>query len=79
MVCGALRDTLDYWHLGRKLPSNVEFNSDFIQCKPRKNIFAVQKDSQGNEVPGFIVNFGNLIRAIRPLPYMSKPGFIDHN
>jgi hypothetical protein len=69
MVCGAMRDELDYWHLSRKLPSGTEFNSDFIQCKPAdtKRIFAVR------DRPGLIVNFGNLIRAIRPMPYMSQP------
>ena len=32
MVCGQLRTTLDYWHLGRIFadPAAVQLNSDFV-------------------------------------------------
>ena len=73
-VCGSLRSSLDYWHLGREFEALPGLNSDFIQCKPRKDIFAVQDQ----EVPGLIVDFGNVIKAYRPLPARSMPGLIDH-
>lgn len=74
MVCGKMRDSLDYWHLGRQFcnPDTIALNSEFITCIPDKRIFAVPSE------PGFIVSFGNLIRAVRPLPVISNPGLIDH-
>ena len=73
MVCGQLRSSLNYWHLGRVFSNAPVLNDDFIRCEPSKRIFAVQDE------PGLVVNFGNLIKAIRPMPVQSNPGLIDHN
>lgn len=85
VYCGDMRDTLDYWHLGRKFQNAPMINGEFIKCKPEetRHIFAVQtiiNPDTGLEepVPGLIVNCGNIIRAIRPIPYMAEPGLIDH-
>lgn len=76
-VCGSLRDSLDYWHLGRKFDSVPQLNSDFITCDPTrddlKRIFQVQN------VPGMICNFANIITGIRPIPKFGEPGLVDHN
>jgi len=71
-VCGLMRTTLNYWHLGREFASPPLLNSSFIECNPSKRIFAVTDE------PGLIVNFGNLIKAIRPMPVQSNPGLLDH-
>jgi len=75
MVCGLLRTTYDYWHMGRVFDPATPptLNDDFVTCIPRKDIFAVPAE------PGLIVSFGNLIKAYRPLPFMAEPGLIDHN
>ena len=73
MVCGQMRDTFDYWHLGRIFSSQPALNESFIQCVPDKRIFAAPSE------PGFIVQFANLIKAWRPMPIQSDPGLIDHN
>lgn len=75
MVCGLLRTTYDYWHMGRVFDPATppELNDDFVICTPRKDIFAVPSE------PGLIVSFGNLVKAIRPLPLGAEPGLIDHN
>lgn len=73
MVCGQMRDTYDYWHLGRQFTSKPLLNASFIECVPRKDIFAAQSE------PAMIIQFGNLIKAIRPLPRMAEPGLIDHH
>lgn len=75
MTCGLMRTTYKYWHLGRIFsPASAPLlNESFIQCIPRKDIFAVPS------VPGILVSFGNVIKAFRPLPVMSQPGLIDHN
>ncbi len=76
--CADMRDTFSYWHLGRIFSSAPSLNAGFLTTNPaysggiRKDIFAVQNE------PGLIVNFGNVIKAVRPLPVYGTPGFIDH-
>lgn len=72
MVCGNMRDTLDYWHLGRKFTSKPLLNQSFIECDATKRIFAVPSE------PGLIINCGNIFYAVRPLPAYAEPGLIDH-
>lgn len=74
-IVSGMRSTFDYWHLGRQFDTLTppQLNADFVKCVPRKDIFAVPSE------PGLIVNFANIIKAFRPLPYMAVPGLIDHN
>lgn len=71
-VCGDMRSTFDYWHIGRQFGSAPTLNETFVSCIPRKDIFAAPSED------GLIVNIGNLIKAIRPMPIMANPGLIDH-
>lgn len=73
MVCSEMRDIFDSWHFGRKFNGLPQLNSSFIECNPDKRPFAVQ------DVPGLLINFGNNIKALRPIPYTAEPGLIDHN
>lgn len=73
MVCSDMRDTFAYWHLGRIFGAAPALNSAFVVSDPSKRIFADQAD------PGLMVNFGNIIRAARPLPIESDPGLVDHH
>nr|WNN13400.1 MAG: major capsid protein [Microvirus sp.] len=76
--CADMRDTYSYWHLGRIFSSDPSLNAGFLTTNSaysggiRKDIFAVQKE------PGLIVNFANVVKAVRPLPVYGTPGFIDH-
>lgn len=74
MICSGMRTDYSYWHLGRIFdPANPpELNEQFIECVPRKDIFAVPSE------PGLIVQFGNILKAVRPLPMSAEPGLIDH-
>lgn len=76
-VCGALRDTLDFWHLGRQFSSVPQLNSQFIECDATRD--DLKRIFQVPSVPGMICNFANIITAIRPLPKFGEPGLIDHN
>ncbi len=73
-----MRDTFSYWHLGRKFSSDPSLNSGFLTTNSaysggiRKDIFAVKNE------PGLIVQFGNVVEAIRPMPVYGTPGFVDH-
>lgn len=76
--CADMRDKYSYWHLGRIFSSDPSLNAGFLTTNPnysggiRKDIFAVQNE------PGLIVNFANVVKAVRPLPVYGTPGFIDH-
>lgn len=72
MVCADMRDTFNYWHLGREFVTAPVLDETFITCNPSKRIFAAPSEK------GLIVNFRNNIKAIRPLPIVSNPGLIDH-
>ncbi len=67
---GDMRDNLDYWHLGRKFANAPELNRDFIECKPSRRIF------QSQRTPGYIVNYGAIMTATRPIPVFGIPGII---
>ncbi|UIW10388.1 major capsid protein [Flyfo microvirus Tbat2_163] len=67
-----MRDTFSYWHLAREFSDLPALNQSFVDCKPSKRIFAVQNE------PGFIVWFRNQVLAVRPLPKIGEPGWLDH-
>lgn len=73
MVCGLMRTDFNYWHMGRIFGSAPGLNQSFIDCDATKRIFAVPSE------PGLIIDVGNRITAIRPMPIQSEPGLIDHN
>lgn len=72
MYCADMRDTFDYWHLGRIFASTPDLDEDFIKCVPDTRIFAVETE------PGFIVHHQNIIEAFRPIPISAEPGLVDH-
>lgn len=67
LITGKMRDTFDYWHLGRKFESLPKLNAGFLECNPPKRIFQVQNEDE------FLCHFGLNIKALRPLPYMAVP------
>lgn len=72
LITGQMRNTFDYWHLGRKFANRPLLNSSFIECKPDKRIFAAQNE------PGIYLWYANHIKAARPLPKNPTPGLVDH-
>jgi hypothetical protein len=71
-ISGLYRTTFNFWHLGREFSGAPLLNSSFLECDPRKDIFAVPGE------PACNVTIGNRIKALRPLPYVPVPGLIDH-
>ena len=45
-VTSEFRDTLDYWHLARKLATEPTLNASYIECKPSKRIHNEQTLNQ---------------------------------
>ena len=76
--CADMRDTFSYWHLGRIFDNAPKLNAGFLTTNPaydggiRKDIFASKNE------PGLLVQFANIVKAIRPLPVYGTPGFVDH-
>lgn len=75
IISGDMRDKLSYWHLNVSFANAPLLNSDFISWKGKdlKRIFAVQDE------PCMVIQVGNVIDALRPLPEEAIPGLIDHN
>lgn len=71
-VCGLMRTDFDTWTLSRQFSSPPSLNSAFLACNPRKDFLAAPSE------PAFVVNFGNIVRALRPMPIQAEPGMLDH-
>ena len=56
IITSDFRDTFSYWHIGRVFSNPPVLNTEFIQCGPRKDIFAVPTE------PAFLCNFGNIVK-----------------
>lgn len=65
-------ETYEYWHFGRKFASKPSLNSTFLEYDGRTDAFAAPSE------PQLLINCGNIIKAVRPLPIMPMPGYIDH-
>ncbi len=71
--------SFDYWHFGRYFADAPSLNEDFLTIGKSPSsrselmrVFAVQDENP------FIINAGINIKALRPMPYLSEPGLIDH-
>lgn len=70
-IHGEFRESLEFWHLGRKFENPPQLNSDFIECDPSTRIFAVE-DSAWEQL---YCQMNLKITAKRPLPYYGTPQF----
>lgn len=43
-ISADMRDTLDFWHLGRSFASEPALNESFVECAPTKRVFAEQNE-----------------------------------
>lgn len=71
-VHGELRDTLQYWHLGRLFPSQPKLNAAFVEAQTRADIFSIADISSGQDDP-FVAQIHLDIKAVRPLPKFAVP------
>jgi len=44
-VAGEMKDTLNFWHMGRIFSTDPALNEAFIECYPTTRIFAVEEDA----------------------------------
>lgn len=71
-VHGELRDTLQFWHLGRIFDKRPALNSAFVTSNTRANVFAVD-DVQKGDIDPFVVEIHNDVRSLLPLPKFAIP------
>lgn len=67
---GAMRTTLDFWHLNRVFSQRPYLNNGFIKCNASDRIFAVQDESDY-----LYCHIFNRVKARRPMPYFGTPNF----
>nr|QJB21626.1 MAG: major capsid protein [Microvirus sp.] len=68
-VHGDFRDTLDFWHMGRKFETRPELNTSFIKSDPTHRIFADTAETDHK----LYVQLYNSVKAIRPIPTFNTP------
>lgn len=75
-VHGRFRDSLDFWHLGRKFKNEPVLNRDFVQIDEQRDglsrAFAVEGTAE-NPVEHFYCYINNNIRASRLMPKHGTP------
>lgn len=68
-VAGSFRDSMDFWHLGRKFDTAPSLNSDFIACNPSNRIFAVELQNEQH----VYAHVFNKVKASRRMPIFGTP------
>lgn len=80
MVCSEMRNaangSLSFWHLGRSFLGLPPLNQNFIQVAPQDP--NLMRPFVVRTARPFIVSHANIIKAVRPLPYIGEPGLVDH-
>lgn len=72
-VHGEFKNTLDFWHLGRKFAALPTLSQSFIECTPAdtKRVFAVTD----TDTDDLYCQIYHDISALRSLPYYGTPSF----
>lgn len=70
-VAGDFRESLAFWHLGRIFENRPQLNQDFVECTPRKDIFAVADDAP--DAQSLWCHIYHNIYAYRKLPKYGTP------
>lgn len=71
-VHGHFKDTLDFWHAGRKFENCPALNQEFIECNTNdinERIFAVTSELTEN----LYIQLYHKVTAIRPMPFFNEP------
>ena len=65
-------ETYDDWHAGRTFASAPTLSASFIRMHdPNEDPWAVAGQ------PHFVCNYMNIVKAVRPIPFISTPGNVD--
>lgn len=70
-ITGQLTSTLSFWTAARKFDNLPKLNSEFVECTPTTNIFAVEDQPNDDHL---VFQVAHYISALRPLPKTAQPG-----
>lgn len=76
-IHGEFKDSLNYWTMARSFDDTVALNPTFIEINrsqsSNKRPFAFSDNKHD-----YLVQINFDVTAVRPLPYYSTPGYLDH-
>jgi hypothetical protein len=72
-VHGDMRESLQYWHLGRYFDNRPQLNGEFIECIPSNRIFAVETGPEGEEIDHIWMYIHNSVTGKRQIPLFGNP------
>lgn len=77
-VVGAFRDSLDFWHLGRKFSERPTLSDAFLTCDPDETtrIFA---GTDSRTYKNMLVDLQVNVKSLRPMVKHPVPAYLDHN
>ena len=82
-ISGEMASSLDYWHLGQTMPTNVALNSAFLQINQNTydldRIFAAGAHSDEEYFDNFVADIYFDIQVKRPLPRYGLPANLTAN
>lgn len=64
---------LDYWTMARSFAYVPTLSSAFLSVDP-----PIDRVVAVNTFAPFMVHFGNIVKAFRPIPVLGEPGLVDH-
>lgn len=70
----AVPDSMMHWTAVRSFDALPPLNGDFVSSKPTTDIFAVQTDTQGQDIDHLYCQVLHHIKALRPIPKTGIPG-----
>jgi hypothetical protein len=72
-VHGEFKDTLEFWHLGRKFASKPVLNEDFITYEAEAGGLESRIFAAGRTSDPFWIQIYHNVKAVRPMPYYGTP------
>lgn len=72
VICGDMRSNYDHWHLGIQFSGRPSLDQTFLEADAGTNLRKDFLVAPGEDA--LIVNFGNIIKAVRPMPIIGTPG-----
>lgn len=76
-IHGEFKDTLNYWTMAREFGESTKLNRTFVEIAgsgaANNRPFAYTGD-----VDNYLIQLNFDVTAVRPLPYYSIPGYLDH-
>lgn len=76
----AYNQTLNYWTFGREFAAAPSLNATFLSSRAAVNAGGIRTDPfMDASEDQFVMQVGNIVRAVRPLPLIALPGYLDRN